>query len=308
MARRSTLLPVVSALAGIALFSVMDALMKRASIAVGAYNAVLWRNLAGSLLGFGPWLVLGWRGGFAPGFWPDRRRLGVHVARSAVVAGMAVLFFYGLVRTPMAVGMALSFIAPLIALYLAALFLGEPVTKRALLASILALAGVFVIAAARSGEAGGDHHAAMLGLAAILVSAVLYAVNLVLQRHQAQLAGPVEIAFFQSLFVALVAGLAAPWLASWPSGQASPLVIAVVLGAAILAFVSLMLLSWAYARAEAHRLLPIEYSAFVWSALMGRLWFGEAVGMATLAGVVLIVAGCVIGTGGGEAHTEQTAL
>jgi len=308
MARRSTLLPVASALAGIALFSVMDAFMKRASITVGAYNAVLWRNLAGSLLGVGPWLALGWRGGFAPGFWPDRRRLAVHLARSAVVAGMAVLFFYGLVRTPMAVGMALSFIAPLIALYLAALFLGEPVTKRALLASILALAGVFVIAAARSGEAGGDHHAAMLGLAAILVSAMLYAVNLVLQRHQAQLAGPVEIAFFQSLFVALVAGLAAPWLGSWPGGQASPLVIAVVLGAATLAFVSLMLLSWAYARAEAHRLLPIEYSAFVWSALMGRLWFGEAVGMATLAGVVLIVTGCVIGTGGGEAHTEQTAL
>ena len=44
-----------------------------------------------------------------------------------------------------------SFIAPLIALYLAALFLGEPVTRRALLASVLALAGVFVIAAAWGG-------------------------------------------------------------------------------------------------------------------------------------------------------------
>ncbi|MBU6269319.1 MAG: DMT family transporter [Sphingomonadales bacterium] len=307
MSRRAALLPVLSALAGIALFSVMDAFMKRASIAVGAYNAVLWRNGVGAVLGAVPWLVVGWRGGFAPAFWPDRRRLLVHLARSAVVAGMAVLFFYGLVRTPMAQGMALSFIAPLIALYLAALFLGEPVTRRALLASVLALAGVFIIAAARSGEAGGNHHEAMLGLAAILVSAVLYAVNLVLQRHQAQLAGPLEIAFFQNLFVALVAALAAPWLATWPGSDASPLVLAVIVGAAVLAFVSLMLLSWAYARAEAHRLLPIEYSAFVWSALMGRLWFGEAVGVATLAGVVLIVGGCVIGTGGG-AHTEQTAL
>ena len=50
------------------------------------------------------------------------------------------------------------------------------------------------------------------------------------------------------------------------------------------------------ARAEAHRLLPIEYSAFIWSALMGYWLFGEAVGAATLGGVVLIVAGCVIGT------------
>ncbi|MDE2404683.1 MAG: DMT family transporter [Sphingomonadales bacterium] len=307
MADRPTLLPVVSALTGIALFSVMDAFMKRASIDVGAYNAVLWRNVIGAALGVAPWLAGGWRGGFGGGFWPDRRRLLVHLLRSAVVAGMAVLFFYGLVRTPMAQGMALSFIAPLIALYLAALFLGEPVTRRAVMASVLALGGVFVIAAARSGEASGDHHEAMLGLAAILGSAVLYAVNLVLQRHQAQLAGPIEIAFFQNLFVALVAGLAAPWLGAWPAlpGEAAPL--AVVTGAAVLAFVSLMLLSWAYARAEAHRLLPIEYSAFVWSAAMGWLWFGEPVGLATLAGVVLIVGGCVIGTTG-DSPTEQTAL
>jgi S-adenosylmethionine uptake transporter len=44
---------------------------------------------------------------------------------------MAVLFFYGVVRTPLAEGIALSFIAPLIALYLAAIWLGEPVGRRA---------------------------------------------------------------------------------------------------------------------------------------------------------------------------------
>jgi S-adenosylmethionine uptake transporter len=38
--------------------------------------------------------------------------------------------------------MGLSFIAPLIALYLSALFLGEPITRRALGASLIALLGV----------------------------------------------------------------------------------------------------------------------------------------------------------------------
>ena len=300
----STLLPILAAMAGIALFSVMDAFMKRASIMVGAYDAVLWRNLVGSLLGLPLWLGSGWRrqGGFAAGFWPDRQRLRVHLLRSAVVAAMAVLFFYGLVRLPMAEGIALSFIAPLIALYLAALFLHEPVTRRALVASIMALAGVGVIALARSGDPAGSHGETMLGLAAILASAVLYAINLVIQRHQAQLALPTEIAFFQHLFVALVALPAAPLLAHWPDMA----LIAVVTGAAALALSSLMLLSWAYARAEAHRLLPVEYSAFVWSAAMGWWWFGEPVGVATLAGVVLIVAGCVIGTA--SPPPEQVAL
>jgi len=307
MAQPRFLLPMLATACGIATFSVMDGLMKRAAIGFGAYDAVLWRNLMGSLLGLPLWLASGrGRGGerrlTVRGFWPDARRLRVHFLRSAVVAGMSVLFFYGLVRMPMAEGMALSFIAPLIALYLAALFLGEPVTGRALAASVMGLAGVAVIALARGRGGGADHAQALLGLAAILGSAVLYAGNLVIQRHQAQLAAPAEIAFFQSLFVFVLVLPLAPWLAILPR----PAELAAMTAAAALALVSLMLLSWGYARAEAHRLLPIEYSGFAWAALMGWWWFGEPVGVATLAGVVLIVAGCWIGTS--SPPPEQTAL
>jgi S-adenosylmethionine uptake transporter len=81
---------------------------------------------------------------------------------------------------------------------------------------------------------------------------------------------------------------------------------------------SLMLLSWGWARAPAHRLLPIEYTGFIWASIMGYLWFSESLGASTLIGVVLIVAGCWHGTTGGATeggqtsdptmHTEQTAL
>jgi S-adenosylmethionine uptake transporter len=57
-----------------------------------------------------------------------------------------------------------------------------------------------------------------------------------------------------------------------------------------------MLLSWAYARAEAQWLVPVEYTAFVWSALMGWLWFAEAVTGWTLAGLALILGGVWFGT------------
>jgi drug/metabolite transporter (DMT)-like permease len=55
-----------------------------------------------------------------------------------------------------------------------------------------------------------------------------------------------------------------------------------------------MLMTWAYARAEAQVLLPIEYTGFGWAALLGWLWFGEAVTWTTLAGVTLIIAACWI--------------
>ena len=50
--------------------------------------------------------------------------------------------FLGLARVPMAQAVALTFIAPLLALMLAALLLKEPVGRRSLLGSLAAAAGV----------------------------------------------------------------------------------------------------------------------------------------------------------------------
>jgi S-adenosylmethionine uptake transporter len=201
---------------------------------------------------------------------------------------MAGLFFWGTIYTPLAEAMALSFIAPLIALMLAAGFLGERIDARALAGSVMALAGVGVIAA---GKFGGHYApAAVHGMIAILCSAVLYAINLVVQRRQAQLAGPDEIAFFQNLFICLLFAPGAWWLAPVPHGGQ-----ALLIGSgAVLAVASLMQIGWAYARAEAQVLVPLEYTAFIWAALVGWLMFGEAVTLRTLGGVVLIVGGCLM--------------
>ncbi|WP_068071109.1 DMT family transporter [Novosphingobium lentum] len=286
MARHTHFLPIVVAIAGLCLFGVMDGAMKAAAIAEGAYAAMFWRGLVGAALMLPLWL---WRGQG----WPSRAVLRLHLTRSAVAAVMAVLFFYGLVRTPMADAMALSFIAPLIALYLAAATLGETIGRRAIVGSTLGLVGVVVIAA---GKLAGHAYEpeAVKGLFAILGSAVLYAWNLVLQRRQAQLARPEEIAFFQTAIVFCILGLGAPWLAPLPH----PGTWIELVAAAVLSTGSLMLLGWAYARAEAQVLVPMEYTAFIWAALVGWVAFHEPLTLRTMAGVVLIVAGCLIAARG----------
>lgn len=281
MTRADPLTPFIAVAAGIAIFSTMDGLMKSASIEVGVYNALLWRS------GFGVLLMLPvWR--FSGGRWPPLPALRLHALRGAVVTGMATMFFWGLVRMPMAEAMALSFIAPLIALYLAAVILGEHIRTRAIVASLLGLCGVFVIAAGQFND--GREGASGWGLVAVLASAVLYAWNLILQRQQAQLARPTEVALFQHLCVGLILSGAAPWLAVWPEAAAMRDIAA----GALLATTSLMLLSWGYARAEAQALVPLEYTGFIWAVLFGWLWFGEAVTAVTIGGTVLIVAGCWI--------------
>jgi S-adenosylmethionine uptake transporter len=266
---------------GIALFSCMDALMKGLTLAIGAYNTLLWRNLAG--VAISGVLFLATRTA-----WPARTVMRVHLIRGGVSAVMAVTFFWGLARVPMAQAVALAFIAPLIALFLAAVLLKEHVGRTAIIASLLAIAGVGIILAGQARAELG--HEALLGTASILISAVCYAYNIILMRQQAQLAGPIEIAFFQSAIVAGVLALAAPWLAAVPDLVHAPAMV----GAALLAVGSLLLLSWAYARGEASYLAPTEYTSFLWAALLGWLVFGETVSLFTLIGAALIIVGCVI--------------
>lgn len=296
MRRYANLMPILVTLLGLAFFGVMDGVMKSASIAVGPYAAMFWRGLIGTAIMAPLWWRQRRRAGVTG--WPSQDVMRVHVLRGFVAVVMAVTFFFGLVRTPMAEAMALTFIAPLIALYLAALLLGEKVSRRAVGGSLLALMGVGVIAA---GKLGGNYtRDGVVGLIAILLSAVLYAWNLVLQRRQAQMAAPEEIAFFQAAFGFLFLAPGAVFLAPWPNLATW----GVIAAAAVLAMGSLMLLGWAYARAEAQVLVPLEYSAFVWAALVGWVAFSEPVTLRTLCGVALIVAGCLFATRSQAPHLE----
>jgi S-adenosylmethionine uptake transporter len=273
--------PFMVAAAGVGTFSLMDAAMKDLALSIGAYNAVMWRNTVGALL-MGV-LFVGTRQK-----WPPVYLLKIHLWRSIVVAVMAVSFFWSLTKLPLAEAIGLSFIAPVIALYLAAVMLKETIGKEAIWASLAGLGGVAIIMAGRlSGHYTMDH---IWGAAAVLFSAVVFAYNLILARRQAQVSGPIEIAFFQNLFVALTLGLAAPWFLQ-PIGMSD----APMVGAsATLAVISLLLLSWAYARAEAQILIPVEYTAFVWAAFFGWLFFAEPVTLPVLLGTALIVGGSLI--------------
>lgn len=269
------------AAAGIGFFSLMDVAMKDLSIALGAYNAVIWRNMAGAI--FAGALFL-----FARQGWPDRSALRLHAWRSLIVAIMAVSFFWAIARLPLAEAIGLSFIAPVIALFLAAILLGEKIGREAIIASVAGLAGVAVIL---FGKFSGHYsREALWGVAAVLFSAVVFAYNLILARQQAQIAGPIEIAFFQNLLTASILALAAPWLLE-PLPMAK---LPILSGAALLAILSLLLLSWAYARAEAQVLIPVEYTGFIWAAIFGWLFFAEPVTVWTIAGTALIVAGSLV--------------
>ena len=265
--------------------------MKGVALALGAYNAMLWRNMIGSGLSGAIFVA---RRTPLPA-WGAMR---LHLLRGAVSAVMAVLFFWGVVRVPLAEAIAISFIAPLIALYLAAVLLGERIRTGAIVGSLLGLAGVGIILVARArGDYGPE---ALPGALAVLGSAVLYAINIVLMRKQALVAGPLEVAFFQSLTSLGFLLLAAPLLAVIPGAAMLPSLTL----SAVLAITSLFLLSWAYGKAEAQALIAVEYTAFGWAALFGWIVYQEAITWAVLGGTALIVIGCIVAARQGKAAED----
>src|SRR3546814_16462292 len=108
----------------------MDVLMKVLSIGIGAYKALFGRKVAGALLsGLGYFAARPAR--------PDAATMRIHALRSLFVAMMALGFFWALARLPMAEAIALAFVAPLLALYMAAIFLGERLGRRSIAPPLL---------------------------------------------------------------------------------------------------------------------------------------------------------------------------
>jgi S-adenosylmethionine uptake transporter len=270
------------AVIGVGALSAMDAAMKSLSLAHGAFSALTWRSLAAALLVAIPYSAL-------RKAWPSRTAMRLHVMRGVIMVPMSFLFFWGLARVPIAQAIALAFVAPLLALGLAALILHEPIGRRMLGGSALAFAGVLLIFAGQAqADLGRD---ALLGSLAILGSAAIYAFNIILMRQQALQARPLEIAFFQFSIgaagfwlVALLAGVPA-----FPTGEEGSLAWATGLSIA-----GMLLLAWAYARAGAAYLATTEYTGFLWAMLFGWIFFAERVSPFTLAGAALIVGGCIL--------------
>lgn len=271
------------ALSAVAVLSIMDAVMKHLVIVLGIIAVSIWRAFTNLLLSVALYLPRR-----SP--WPTRKVIEIHVLRAVVVTIMATAFFWGIARVPLAQAISLTFIAPLIALLLAAVFLHEKIGPRSILGSILAFGGVMVIVLGQARSELGPE--ALLGTLAILLSGLTYAINIVLMRHQAKSADPFEINFFQSGTVMVL------WLLMMPvvgipmtPGPQWPWIVV----AAALSTSGTLLFAWAYARGEASYLAVTEYSAFIWASACGWIVFHERLSLYTIAGAALIVSGCLIG-------------
>lgn len=272
----------VLALAAEVLLTFMDALIKGLSDRYPTFEIAFLRFAFGTLAATALLPIA------RPG-WPSAETVRSNLYRSVLVVITATCFFFALGRLPLAETVALSFVSPVLMALFGAFFLGERIDRSIVIALVAGIAGMLTIVGWRLGHAEYQP-GALLGVAAIMVSTVTYALNIIVLRKRAQRDPALTIVWFQS--AAPAAMLALPAYAVWTQPTVGDLALFGVVGC--LGVAGHYLLAHAFARAEAARLAPLHYTTLIWGALFGFVLFAEIPAVTTIAGATLIAAGAWI--------------
>ena len=272
--------PALRATAGIAVLSIMDAIIKGMAAHYPVLQVTFLRFVCGSVVAAG--VVVAMRPG-----WPSRETVIANLARSVVAVLTASTFFYALGQLPLAETLVLSFLAPTFVALFGMLLLKEPVDRRIVGALAVGFAGTLIVALGGSEEGAAR---SWTGVAAAFGSAVLYALSVVLLRQRAQRDKFMHIVIFQNVGPMV---LITPFGAAVWQPVAGPHV-AWFLLMGVLGVIGHVLMATAFAKAQAARLAPLEYTALIWAALLGYAVFGEVPTLATLGGGALIIGAALI--------------
>jgi drug/metabolite transporter (DMT)-like permease len=272
---------VLRALLAIALLSIMDAVIKALAAHYATFEVAFLRFAGGTL-------ISGMVAAVARPGWPSRQTAIANGWRGLLVVITATTFFYALGRLPLAETLALSFLAPIFIAVLGMLILRERVDRRVVGGLAAGFAGMAVIVWGHGRQGGAD--IPLDGALAALASAISYAFAMVLLRARARHDRTEIIVLFQNIGPALLLAAPAAWV--WTAPRSEDLWLILLLG--MLGTGGHLLMAQAFARAEAARLAPLEYTALIWAIALGYGLFGEIPTPTTLAGAALIVAGAFV--------------
>lgn len=206
------------------------------------------------------------------------RRPALHLSRNVLHFAAQVGWYYGLGLLPLAEVFAIEFTTPIWTALMAALFLGEAVTRTRVFAILLGFCGI--VAILRPGVEAVDP-ASLVVLAAAVGYAAAFAFTKALTRSESAL----TILFYMNLIQLPLGLLPTAFLWVTPSAGLWPWV--GVTG--IAGFFSHYCLSRALALADASLVTPIDFIRLPLAALIGWLVYAEAVDPFLGLGAVIII-------------------
>jgi drug/metabolite transporter (DMT)-like permease len=276
--------PLLSAALAAASFVCMDSVIKLMALRYDALQLSFFRFAGGSVFALALWA---WKRSPLPArpAWP------LHLVRSVFLLFSLVGYFHALTQLPLALTVTISYLAPIFVAVLAVPMLKERPSGSIWLALAAGIVGVSIsVWPELAAGLDGIGTKRLLGMASAAAAALSFAAVMLLARRQAHSDSVWTILLVQSVLPLLL--LAAPAAWAWkPVSAGDPLLILLAGG---LGTLGLLCLTYAFTRLEASRVAPLEYSSFVWAALLGYLLFGEVPTLTTAASAALIIGGCLM--------------
>lgn len=209
---------------------------------------------------------------------PTKRQWSLFGLRGFCHALGVMLWFYAMTRIPIAEVTAMNYLAPIYVTIGAAIFLGERLAIRRIVAVIMGLLGAIIILRPGFREVSDGHMAMML-------AAVVFAGSYLLAKVLADEAKPTLVVGMLSIFVTLgLAPFAAPvWIApTWEE-------LGILFAVALFATSGHYTMTLAFAAAPVTVTQPITFLQLVWATALGSIAFAEPVDIWVILGGFVIL-------------------
>ncbi len=208
----------------------------------------------------------------------DGRALASFALRGLVHSLGVILWFYAMARIPIAEVTAMNYLAPVYVTLGAALFLGEKLAARRLIAVVVALLGALVILRPGFREISPGH-LAMLGTAVFFAASYLIA-----KRMSGQVSPSVVVGM---LSITVTIGLAPFAYAVWVPPTLAQM--GWMFLVACFATAGHYTMTLAFRAAPVTVTQPVTFLQLLWAVLLGALVFGEPVdGWVVLGGAIIL--------------------
>ena len=257
---------------GEGLLAVMAAMIKHLADTLPVEVIVFGRNLVG-LAVLLPVLV-------ASGGIRDLRtdHLGLHFIRGFTGVTAMFCFFFTIAHIPLAEAVLVKMTVPFFLPLVAWLWLNDRISGYTWAAILLGFVGVGIILRADQGVVDPVMLVALAGAAIMSVAKVSI-------RRMAASEPPHRVVFYFSLFATLLSTLLLLRVQQMPSGTEMLWLLAI----GSVAIAGQFAMTTAYQLARPGQVGVYNYSAVIWAALLGWLFWGETLVLSTVLGTLLII-------------------
>ena len=222
---------------------------------------------------------------------PSRTAMKLHLGRGLAHGMGVMLWFYAMARIPIAEVTALGYVAPIFVTVGAAMFLGERVQLRRVMAVLAGILGALVILRPGFQEIS-------VGQLAQLGAAPCFAMSFLMAKRLTREEDPAVIVGLLSVFVTLALAPAA--FANWSDPTWAE--VGWLSLTAVFATAGHWTLTKAYACAPITVTQPVQFLQLVWATILGIVAFGEPVDPFVIAG-----GGIIVGAATYIAHRERVS-